>query len=287
MASCTAYIFEEDFVRLTTQEFLHASRQQRGGSLFGQWTSTGNPVIHRAMFFSASQSERDKMGKDLYDMFRICHIGEWRPAPSHGGNDYHEMNARGDLWRTGFPARFLVLDVSRGDIVPFLFEGQTPKGRGRLERLPGKNPFNQTELLERRPEPARNPPRVQPTYVGQSTWASAQPAASQTQEAVTSGVQWYSSDEGNEKLKKVHQEFKEIAFGGKVDMSRDTATQNISLSFTDSRCRKKWEVQFPARFPTVGALLIENPGTRFKREERQGTNDKASKAVKNIISRIR
>ena len=288
MASCTAYIFEEDFSRLTTREVLHAyvGQQLKGGSLFGQWTSTGNPVVHFAMPFSATQSERDQMGYDLYDKFRICYIGEWRPLRAHGGNDCHEMTAR------GAPTRFLVLDVSKEGIVPFLFDNQASKGKGYLERLPGKNPFNKNGLFERSvPEGNYNPQRyrypVQSAAAGQSGYPPARSAAPQPQEAVTNDVQWYSSDEGNEKLKKVLQDFTEIAFGGKVDMSRDTATQNISLSFTDSRCRKKWEVQFPAMFPTVGALLIENPGTPYKRPIRLAPNDKASKAVKNIISLIR
>lgn len=286
----TAYIFQEDFDRLTRREVLHVSQSQKGGSLFGQWTSTGNPVVHFAMSYSASQFNRDKMGKDLYDGFRICYIGEWRPVQAHVGNDSREMNARGNLWGPGAPARFLVLDVSRADIVPFLFDRQTPKGVGNLERLPGKNPFNKTGLFER-PEPTRNynPARYpdQSAAAGQSAWPQArQPAAPQPQQAFTSGVQWYSSDKGNEKLKKVLDDFKEIALHGKVDMSRDTTSQDISLSFTENRYGKKWEVQFPATFPRVGALLIENPGTSIKREQRQATNDKASKAVKNIISCI-
>ena len=283
----TAYIFQEDFIRLTTREVIHTSQSQKGGSLFGQWTSTGNPVIHFAVSYSASDLDRHKMGKDLYDCFRICYIGEWRPVATRQVGD--EMKARWELRRADAPARFLVLDVSRADITPFLFESQVPKGKGTLEKLSGKNPFNKTGLFERQ-EPTRNynPQRhTDQSAAAAQSWAPARPLPQvQPQEANTRSLQWYSSDEGNEKLKKVLENFREIALYGKVDMSRDTTSQDISLSFTDNRYRRMWEVKFPAMFPNIGALLIENPGMSTQRSQRQASSDKASKAVKNIISCI-
>jgi len=282
----TAYIFQEDFDRLTTQELPHASRQQRGGSLFGQWTSTGNPVIHRALSFSHSQGDRDVVAKSLYEGFRVCPIGEWRPvqAQTHG---MQEREARERLIRGREPpTRFLVLDVSTTEIVPFLLNRQTAQHeRGWLEKLPGKNPFNKRESFEE-PVPRRDfdypvvrYPAGQPNLPHQAT------RAAHFQEAITADVQWYSGERGNEKLQKVVEEVKEIALGN-VDMSRDTKTQDITLSFRDKRREKQWEIRFPSRFPGVGALLIENPGTRQEKPQRQASSDKASKAVKNMISCI-
>ena len=287
----TAYIFQEDYDRLKTRELLHAIQQQKGGSLFGQWTSTGNPVIHRALPFGRSQSERDVVARDLHEGFRVCHIGEWRPVDS-STPDTQAREARERLARGGEPtlARFLVLDVSRTEIVPFLVNRQTGRHEnGNLEKLPGKNPFNKRESFEE-PVPRRDygydNPVVRYYPAGQPNVPHQAPRAPQFQHAFTSGAQWYSGDEGNTKLQKVVANLQEIALGRDVAMSRDTATQDISLSFTDNRRRKKWEIKFPPDFPRVGALVIENPGARHQNSQRQGTSDKASKAVKNIISSI-
>ncbi|XP_078371064.1 uncharacterized protein LOC144654713 [Oculina patagonica] len=286
----TAYIFQEDFDSLTTREFSHASQLQKGGSLFGLWTGDGNPVVRFAMSNSASEFDRNEMGRDLYDTFKICYIGEWRPVQAHVGNDFSEMISRGEInQRPDAPARFLVLNVSRAAIVPLLFDHQTPKGVGNLERLSGKNPFNKTGLFERL-EPTRNynPPRYpdQSAAARQPTWPQARQAPKR-QEAITRQVHWYSGDEGNGKLKKVLEAFKEIALQGKVDMTRDTITQDISLSFTDDRRWRKWEVKFPATFPFGGAVLIESPGTPRCKEHRQGGSRLASTVVNKMVGIIK
>lgn len=295
----TAYIFQEDYDRLTRQEVTHANQQQKGGSLFGQWTSTGNPVIHRVMSFGHSQSSCEAVAKELHEGFRVCYIGEWRPVQYHTYNDMRAREAREErearearerLRGREAPARFLVLDVSRADVVPFLLNRQTARQEsGKLERLPGKNPFNKRESFQeampRRDyhDPLRYP-LVQP---GQPNLSHQVPPAAQPQfqEATTTFSQWYSGEDGTKKLQKVVEDLNEIAVGN-VDMSRDTKTQDISLSFTDKRRGKKWEIRFPPRFPSAGALLVLSPGTRQEYQQRQATSDKASKAVKNMISTI-
>ena len=285
----TAYIFQEDYDRLTRQEVTHASRQQKGGSLFGQWTSTGNPVIHRAMSFSQSQSDRDAVAKSLYEAFRVCHIGEWRPVEYHTYSmQASEAIQRLIRGRGEPPTRFLVLDVSKTDIVPFLLNCKTDQyDRGRLEKLSGENPFNKRESFQE-PMPRRDyeyPAAGVRHPAGRPNVPHQIQVAGKFQEATTIGVQWYSGEEGNRKLQKVVEDFKKIAVGN-VEMARDTKTQDISLSFTDKRRRKKWEILFPPRFPGVAALLIENPGTSQELHHKQPTNDKASKAVETMISTI-
>jgi len=275
----TAYIFQEDYERLTTLEFAHARQNQKGGSLFGQWTSTGNPVIHRVMTFAHSQASRDAHAKELYEGFRVCYIGEWRPVLGSIGLDRQARDERELLRGPDAPARFLVLDVSRAGIVPFLsVDRQTAQQEnGTLERLPGKNPFNKRESAGD-PMPLRRDYR----YPSQHAFAARAP---QFQEAFIPEEQWYSGDEGGQKLQKVLKDIKEIAVGD-VDMSRDTKTHDISLSFIDKRKGNKWEIRFPQSFPTVGAVLIKNPGTSQEKQQRQSTSDRASKAVKNMISCI-
>ena len=288
----TAYIFEEDFVRLTRQELPHCT-SGKGGSLFGQWTSTGNPVVHLAMSYSSSTSSRDDMARNLYEKFRVCYIGEWRPVRTQVGNADSE---RKDLCRRGeAPERFLVLDVSRADIAPFLFERQIPKGMGSLEKLPGKNPFNQSVNVRQPPrQPARSynnpPPQYSyptPAAAAGPSWGQGRPAPQFQEEAATTVFQWYSAgDDGSEKLRKVLEDFQNVAQRKQVDLSRDKISQNLSMSFIDERYGKNWEVKFPPNFPKEGALLTKNPGKTYREELRQPTSDMASKAAKTMIAII-
>ena len=294
----TAYIFEEDYDRLITKEVSHAaySQQRKGGSLFGQWTSTGNPVIHRAMPFSSPSqgtASRDAVARELYNGFRVCYIGEWRPVQHHNFNYMHtresreEREARERLSQgREAPARFLVLDVSKTDIVPFLINRETAQQEsGKLEKLSGKNPFNKRESFEE-PMPRRDYDYAGVRHpAGRPNVPYKAPGAARFQEAFTTKVQWYSGEEGNQKLQKVVEDLKKIAMGN-VDMSRDTITQDLSLSFKDKHRGNNWEIRFPSGFPTVGALLILNPGTPQERHQKQVYSDKASKAVKNMISTI-
>ena len=241
----TAYIFQEDYDRLIRQEVIHASRQQKGGSLFGQWTSTGRPVIYRAMSFSQSQSERDAVAKSLYEGFRVCHIGEWRPVESHTyGKEASEARQRPIRGRGEPQTGFLVLDVSKTEIVPFLLNCKTDQyERGRLEKLSGKNPYNKRESFEE-PIPRRNYDYASVRHpAGQPNVTHQAPGAARFQEAVTANVQWYSGEEGNKKLQKILEDFKEIAVGN-LDMSRDIKTQDLSLSCKDKHRGNNWEIRF-------------------------------------------
>lgn len=322
----TAYMFQEDCNRLTTHEYSHASAIQKGGSLFGQWTSTGNPVVHHVMSYSSSQHARDEMETTLFDRFRVCYIGEWRPVQRHiVENDQMEMKARGYLMgRERSPARFLVLDVSRANIVPFLLQRQgshVQQGMGNLEKLRGENPFNKMENFSDQPYQPRNynnPPRFpESSATGGNPWppVPAQPAVSPYQQAnyhnpprfadsfaaggqhrppapqpaVTERSQWYSRDDGNEKLQKVFKGLEEIALRGDVKMSRDTRTQDITMLFTEKRTRREWEVKFPSKFPKHGAILIERPGTSLSKEHIQPDRPQGSvtTALKGIVDFIK
>ncbi|KAJ7383733.1 hypothetical protein OS493_026264 [Desmophyllum pertusum] len=286
MDAFTAYIFQEDHGKLT-DEVIHTS--EKGGSLFGQWTSTGNPVVHLAVSFNASRSETERIADTFSNAFRLCHIGEWRPVrSSRGGSDHTdhtETRAREVLlanYRGGRPTRFLVLDVDRTRIIPFLFEGQFQKGKGKLEILPGVNPFNRYQPTRSNYNPQRPDP---PAAAAGQHWNQARPAP-QFQEAATTEFQWYSGDDGGQKLMKVLEDFKEIAQRNQVDFSRDKITHDISMSFVDARSGKNWEVKFPPKFPKAGARLIENADKSYRKETRQGTSEKASQAVKNMIAII-
>lgn len=257
MAVFTAYIFKEDRDRLTRE----AVRGGSGGSLLGQWTSTGNPVVHVV----TSGPQHAGFAERLYDSFRLCHIGEWRPVTHSAGND---ARARKDLLskykkqgRPATPSRFLVLDVYSAGIDPFLFIKQatqmTREERGKLDILEGQNPFN---LAPRNTQYTviNNPPSYhQSAATGQVRRSQLGPSRSQSQEAETQPTQWYASEDGNKELTFVYKEFQKIAQSRGVEMSRDTHTHNMSMLFTDQYRGRKWEVKFPSNFPRSGAILAE------------------------------
>lgn len=286
----TAYIFHEDKEKLNEEVRRRAT--QKGGSLFGQWTSTGNPVVHYAVSYN-DRAATERIGGNLWEGYRLCHIGEWRPVTSYGGGVQPDRRAVLSDFRGGRPKRFLVLDVDGTRILPYLFENELEKGRGKLEILSGENPFNRPDVLH--PQQLTRHDYGEPRHYEQQSaavqqWTRPRPQpyqqGPQLQEAFTTERQWYSGDKGSSKLQKVLADFKKIAYQDHVEMSRDTTTQNISMSFIDERHRKKWEVKFPSMFPNEGAILIENPGSRSPRKLQQSYSDKANQAVKNMISYI-
>lgn len=274
----TAYIFEEDDRKL--------KREAGGsGSLFGQWTSTGNPVVHYAVPSAVDRDASARIGEELWSRYRLCHIGEWRSVRQYSGqSDYERRRLRSEFYDVK-PKRFLVLDVEATKICPYLFESETQIGRGKLEPLNGENPFNRSDVDPLKTTRQHYRPSEQPTTTPE--WRQSQPKHPEPKEAVTSRYQWYSVPGGNEKLLKVQEEFKNIAHQGEVNMSRDTTTENIMMSFMDKRRRKKWQVNFPSTFPSKGALLIENPDSRgVGREHRQAKSSKEDQAVEKMISTI-
>ena len=283
-SSFTAYIFDEDRRNLTGEA---ANGAEKSGSLFGQWTSTGNPVVHYAVPSSVDKTTSASIGEELWSRYRLCHIGEWRSVSFYGGQTDHHRSLLRSKFDGGNPIRFLILDVEASKICPYLFESKTPRGRGKLETLQGENPFNRSDVDPRKTERQHYHPLEQPTATqGLAGWSQFQPRY-QPQEAVTKKYQWYSISGGNEKLQLVLAKFKEVAHQGEVNMSRDTTTENISMSFIDRRQRKKWQVSFPSTFPNKEAVLIENPDTRGRGiEHHQDANSPLDLAVKKMISTI-
>ena len=279
----TAYIFDEDHRKLNREAALGT---EKSGSLFGQWTSTGNPVVHYAVPSNVDKTTSAGIGEELWRRYRLCHIGEWRSVMSYTGQTDYDRNLLRLKFDGGNPLRFLILDVEASKICPYLFESKTPKGRGKLETLQGQNPFNRPDVDPRKTARQHFHPPEQPTATqGWEGWSQSQPSH-QPHEAVTRKNQWYSAPEGNKKLKAVVEEFEKIA-QDEVKMSRDTTTENISMSFTDWHQRKKWQVSFPPTFPTRGAVLVENPdapggGIAYK----QDANSTVNQAVGKIISII-
>ena len=291
----TAYIFEEDFRRLTS-DFKYSSV---GGSLYGQWTSTGNPVIHVA--FSYSLPKQHGMIDHLSESYKLCHIGEWRPV---GGGPREVLLSK----CRGRGTRFIVVDVAEDKIWPNLYEKNQQQqfrlcGQGKVEHLSGENPFNR---VLRNPQAVRydQPPHHQSAVAGQGQRSPGH-ARSQSQEIEIKSSQWYSSDRGNDKVTYVFQKFQENARFGQVEMSRDTDTHDMSMAFTDKHQFKKWEVKFPSNFPRDGATLVNKSqpvashdsryqtsyGSSFgghgQAEQRVDGSAHLEEAVKNIICQIK
>ena len=288
MTEFIAYIFKEDVQKLQSEA---GSAHRKSGSLFGQWTSTGNPVVQYVVPSAVHGADSERYGKKLWEGYRVCHIGEWRSVRSCGQQTV--QGAGGHLstnFKGGKPERFLVLDVEENDIKPYLFEGENQGRRGKLERLDGANPFNRPDVDPQQPtgQHFRQPSH----YRGQSTAAQGgdrsqfQPRP-QLQPATTRNYQWYSGSMENGTFEKILNDFKRIAYQGKVEITRDKTTEDLSMAFKDKRHFKKWQVDFPYNFPYAGALLIEDLESRSKcKKHRQVTNGDQIQAVRKMTHYI-
>lgn len=297
----TTYIFKEDLARLKGDaDPLRAT----GGSLYGQWTSTGNPVVHVAM--SKSGNYKDGVETFLFKNYRLCHIGEWRAA----NRDHRPREELLSKYKEGSrPAkRFVILEVTAEAAYPFLFVDGKSQGEGRVEALQGENPFNKAEMLgvpsmsyshgnlreqhrfpatgqEMRRNPYHVPSNQQP--VSRYQVHTRQP---QVQEAETSFLQWYAGERGQEKLRQVFEKMKEIAHRGEVEMTRDTHTHDMAMSFTASEGYKKWEVKFHRNFPFDGAS-VSNKSQTFQQTPYPISGDvgveKVVGEIKHLITKYR
>ena len=291
----TTYIFKEDLARLTRDA---DPLRETGGSLYGQWTSTGNPVVHVAISKSGKYSEG--VETFLFNNYRLCHIGEWGVAK----RDPRTSEVLLSKYKRSRPARrFVILEVTAEAAFPFLFVDGKSHGQGRVEALQGENPFNKPELLgtpslnyspgnsgtqHRLPATGREM-RGNPVYV-----RSNQPPVShfqqypvhtrqpQVQDAHTSLSQWYANESGEEKLKLVFLKMKEMAMREEVEMSRDTRTHDMSMSFNDKYRNRKWEVKFSAYFPHDGALVTNKSQALPHAPYRTSGGEIVEKAVEDI-----
>lgn len=263
MSSFTAYIFKTD-----SDSLLANARRGASGSLFGQWTSTGNPVVHVIM----RKEEAETEGQRLYEAYRLCNIGEWRTGEEHDRNGRHRIAQAiyEKQSRRNALGRFLILDVSNvSGIKPYLYTPvfiQAPTQRwqlkdevGVVERLDGENPFSRRS---HRNQPQFStmgypPPAYQQHAVAMWSQEPGRYASSaHSQEIEIKCHQWYSNEkEGNANLQVVIKELTQIAVGDKLDISRDTTTHNLTVMFTDNRYRRSWTLKFPSRFPQEGASV--------------------------------
>lgn len=258
----TTYIFREDLERLKRE-----AARPVGGSLYGQLTSTGNPVVHVA--FSESGPQRTPVETLLYDNYKLCHIGEWIAGKQ-------SSSKRQDLVKKykgrGRPSRFVILEVDniRQEVTPFHFVEQSPAVEGRVEELKGENPFNRQDVLKQAvaDHQQRTSAERHHTTAGavairahQSSGEWQRSPALRGQVAKTFADQWYADQEGQAKLRFVLDSVRAIAQHGEVDMARDTETHDMCMSFTD-RFLKKWEVKFFASFPKDGVLVTNKSQSR-------------------------
>ena len=284
----TAYIFQEDVQKLHIEA---GSTEQKSGSLFGLWTSTGNPVVRYVVSAAVHRADSERYGTKLWDGYRLCHIGEWQSVRFHRRETVQDAGRHLlSNFKGGKPKRFLVLDVEVNDIKPYLFEGETQRRRGKLERLEGENPFNRPDVDPQQPTEQHlyqsSHHRVQSSAGQGRDWLRPQPRP-QLKPAITRKYQWYSDSVGNGTFEKILNDFKRIAYQGQVEITREKTTEDLSMAFKDKRHFKKWQVDFPHNFPRAGALLIEDPDSRSKcKKYPQVTNTDQIQAVRKMTDYI-
>lgn len=285
----TTYIFKEDLARLNRDA---DPLRETGGSLYGQWTSTGNPVVHVAMSKSGRYSNGDETF--FFKNYMLCHIGEWRIA----NPDHRTREALLSKYKGSRPAkRFVILEVTADAAYPFLFVDGKSNEQGRVEVLQGENPFNKLELfstpsLNYSPGTSGTQHRLHATGrelrgnlvdVRSNQPRTRQP---QVQDVYTSSSQWYAKESGEEKLKQVFLKLKDMATREEVEMSRDTRTHDMSMSFIDMYRNRKWEVKFSAHFPRDGALVTNKSQALPHAPYRTSGGESVEKAVENIKRHI-
>lgn len=306
MSTFTAYIFKAD-----ADTLLANARRGGSGSLFGQWTSTGNPVVHAIMRKEEARTE----GRLLYEAYRLCHIGEWRSV------DRNDIDGRYRIADTVFCdkqrrraaiGKILIIDVDNAtaDIIPYLYTpvfSQPPiqrydlKGQvGVVEPLDGENPFNSARRGLMNPSQFSHVVNAPPAYHQHAVVPWSQdapryaPRAHTAQEIDILSHQWYSNEkEGNANLQVVIKELKQIAEGHKLDISRETATHDLTVTFNDNRHGRSWTVKFPSRFPADGASVSYKTRSSYGAEYPSSENPKepsygdVRQAIERIVLRIK
>ena len=89
----------------------------------------------------------------------------------------------------------------------------------------------------------------------------------------------------NGTFEKILNDFKRIASQGKVEITRDKTTEDLSMAFRDKHRFKNWQVDFPCNFPSAGALLIEDSDSQSKcKKHPQVTNTDQIQAVRKMTN---
>jgi len=251
MSGFTVYIFKTD-----AEKLLADAGRQASGLLFGQWTSTGNPVVHVIMGKEEARTE----GKRLYEAYRLCNIGEWRNVYRDDRDGRHRI-AQTVNYEKQSRTRILILDINvRAGITPYLYQPtqyyELRDQVGVVELLEGENPFNRVRRSHRNPSQISTmvnpPPSYQQHTAGpQSHDPGWYAPSSQTREVDIPSYQWYSKEKD---LQCVFKELKRFA-DGELDISRDTLTNDLTVKFTDNYHGRQWTVKFPSRFPKDGATV--------------------------------
>jgi len=298
MSSFTVYIFKAD-----AEALLANPRRGGSGSLFGQWTSTGNPVVHKIMRKEEARNE----GRLLYEAYRLCNIGEWRIV------DRNDRDGRKRIAytvcsekqsRRAAIGKILIIDVDNvTGITPYLYTPaftQPPIQRydlneqiGSVEILGGENPFNRARRGLMNPSQFSPVVNAPPTYQ-QHAFVPSQDArryepSSQRQQVAISSHQWYANERD---LQHVIKELKSVA-EGELDISRDTGTHDLTVKFTDNRYGRSWTVKFPSRFPTEGATVSykiqSSYGSEYQshRDSKQPNFPDVQKAMGRIVRQIK
>lgn len=266
MSGFTTYIFKTDADTLKANAKSGAS-----GSLFGLWTSTGNPVIRVIMGKGEAKTE----GQRLYEAYRLYNIGEWRTV-ARNDRDGRQRIAQSvhceKQCGQAAAGKILILDINDvTGITPYLYTLvfiQTPTQHcelwekiGKMEFIDGENPFSRDRRRQSTCSQisalGNSPPAYQPYTVPQSQEPGLNmPSAHTRHEIDILPHQWYSNEkQGHANVQFVLEELKKIAVGDKLDISRDTTTHNLTVMFTDNRYRRSWTMKFPSRFPQEGASV--------------------------------
>lgn len=163
------YMFNEDIERITNWVLQYPDRET-GGSLFGLWTSGGNPVVHIVLGPAVGCTRTDisffqdvaylqRVGELLTSQYMLCHFGEWHSHhcmrlshPSDG--DVSTVVRNYPQGACGFLLMIAnIMPDSTVAISPYMFHERTSSYQtGKVVVLDGDSPFRGEERIQRNTE---------------------------------------------------------------------------------------------------------------------------------------
>lgn len=294
----TVYIFS-DVLRLIEDKIRDQDRYSRSTAvetddkayLFGQWTSSFNPVVHGVLAPSwgnlnfESQTTYIAAAKaKLQNNYQLYHIGE--VAVQVPRKDLYQI--QGQHGGRNTPGYLVVSQNTRtSQLEALLYESSSSRspslgnygGNCRIEELRGKNPFSQVSVKDStaavtdrgtRPDhygngsthdrPGRTDYRPPPpTYEAPTTTTGHVARMGRVfetggRDAETRYDQWYAISPGQERLKNMYEGVQDIASDGNVEMKRDNMTHDMTFIFKSRGI--EWEIAFPKDFP-AGFLKLK------------------------------
>lgn len=287
--SSTAIIYKSELDYIS-RCILDYPRIETGGQLFGYWTATGTPVVlyvigpglrakHHQTSFIQDQDYLQPIGRELYNRYRLQHIGEWHshhqldlPRPS--GGDLNTMQY--GVGKPGFPRLLLCIGnctATHTTVNPFNFHESDP-GRyvdAAWDVVNGNSPYRNIVDMELA-SLLRHPHTQAPSHLEIYT----RETRSRRESAVV--THWLTEKQENiETMKQFLKEVEIFSHGTQIKTQILDSGEPI-ICFGDN----KYHIKLPFGFPTKSPILYKLHKSN-EHEEYMGTGSVEAEAKYDIV----